>query len=139
MSKIINADEFELDLLYELKHDVNMYNSHTEKEVRDEKYEFALDELRCREPLNLWHKVEDELPPLVTEYLRDKKSWEDKEVIIQTKTGDMFFAICILTAWKYNGKEFTEMNWYTHGSGGRRMKIMSKVVAWMDKPEKFDE
>lgn len=29
------------------------------------------------------------------------------------------------------------VNWFTHGTGGRKMKVMSTVIAWMDLPEKY--
>ena len=30
-----------------------------------------------------------------------------------------------------------KINWYTHGTGGRKMKVMSKIVAWMPLPELY--
>lgn len=30
------------------------------------------------------------------------------------------------------------IGWYTYGTGGRKMKVMSKVVAWMELPEKYE-
>lgn len=29
-------------------------------------------------------------------------------------------------------------NWFTHGTGGRKMKVMSKVIAWMELPQKYE-
>ena len=37
-------------------------------------------------------------------------------------------------------KDFNdEYLWYTHGTGGRKMTVRSKVVAWMPLPEPFKE
>ena len=30
-----------------------------------------------------------------------------------------------------------KINWYTYGTGGRKMKVISKVVAWMPLPELY--
>ena len=47
-----------------------------------------------------------------------------------------FSAYYIKTTYK-NNKYKEEIEWYTHGTGGRRMKVMSKVVAWMSLPELY--
>ena len=60
-----------------------------------------------------------------------------KEVLIQTKRGQLFTAEC----WKIvyaNKKWEDEIEWFTYGTGGRRMKVMSTVVAWMDLPDRYE-
>ena len=49
-------------------------------------------------------------------------------VLVQTKKGDNFVAKCRKELWN---KE-TTYEWYSYGTGGRRMKVMSKVVAWAE-------
>jgi len=31
-----------------------------------------------------------------------------------------------------------EINWYTYGTGGRKMKVVSTVIAWMELPDKYE-
>lgn len=31
-----------------------------------------------------------------------------------------------------------KIEWFAYGTGGRRMKVMSKVIAWMELPEKYE-
>ena len=53
-----------------------------------------------------------------------------KDVFVQTKRGENFVAYC-----KRSESYFTDdyiYEWYTYGTGGRRMKVMSKVVAWAE-------
>lgn len=58
------------------------------------------------------------------------------KVLVQTKNDDMFVAQCIRNT--YDKKQFPDdIKWYSYGTGGRRMRVMSKVVAWMGLPEKY--
>lgn len=60
-----------------------------------------------------------------------------KEVLVQTKCGDMFVAYCIKNV--YENKNWKdEIAWFTHGTGGRKMRVMSKVIAWMELPDKYE-
>lgn len=65
-----------------------------------------------------------------------KYEHKSKEVLIQTKRGEMFVAYCE----KRTGYSKYSMgtNWFTHGTGGRKMKVMSKVIAWMELPQKYE-
>ena len=66
----------------------------------------------------------------------DKYEHKSKEVLIQTKRGEMFVAYCEKRT-GYSKYSIGVVNWFTHGTGGRKMKVMSTVVAWMDLPEKY--
>ena len=65
-----------------------------------------------------------------------RKEYKSQNVLIQTKRDEIFSAFYIKTVYKYM-KIKEEINWYTHGTGGRRMKVMSKVVLWMPLPELY--
>lgn len=57
--------------------------------------------------------------------------------LVQTKKNDMFVADCLKTKSKY--KDGTEVyEWFSYGTGGRRMKVMSTVIAWQPLPEKYE-
>lgn len=64
----------------------------------------------------------------------DKYVHKSKNVLIQTKYGDMFVAHCEKRF--YEGKSY-EVKWFSYGTGGRKMKVMSTVVAWMELPDKY--
>ncbi|MEI3172576.1 MAG: hypothetical protein V8S76_00485 [Lachnospiraceae bacterium] len=36
-------------------------------------------------------------------------------------------------------KKMKELDWYSYGTRGRKMKVMSKVIAWMPLPERYVE
>lgn len=39
----------------------------------------------------------------------------------------------------YGSKKWEDqICWFTHGTGGRKMKVMSKVIAWVELPEKYE-
>lgn len=63
--------------------------------------------------------------------------YKSKEVLIQTKRGERFVAYCRKEVYA-NKKWVDEIGWFTHGTGGRKMKVMSKVVAWMELPKKYE-
>ena len=65
-----------------------------------------------------------------------KYEHKSKEVLIQTKRGEMFVAYCE----KRTGysKYSMGVNWSAHGTGGRKMKVMSTVVAWTELPQKYE-
>ena len=57
--------------------------------------------------------------------------YKSKEVLIQTKRGERFVAYCIKEM--YANKEWkNEVYWFAYGTGGRKMKVISKVIAWME-------
>lgn len=31
-----------------------------------------------------------------------------------------------------------EIKWFSHGTGGRKMKVISKVIAWMELPDRYE-
>ncbi len=37
-----------------------------------------------------------------------------------------------------NKKWKDEVYWFSHGTGGRKMKVMSTVVAWMELPDRYE-
>lgn len=61
---------------------------------------------------------------------KDDVPEEGKMVLVQTKDGKMFVAE---RSWYEEGK------WYSYGTGGRRMRVLSKVVAWMPLPSSYKE
>ena len=63
--------------------------------------------------------------------------YKSKEVLIQTKRGERFVAYCRKEVYA-NKKWKDEVYWFSHGTGGRKMKVMSTVVAWMELPEKYE-
>lgn len=64
---------------------------------------------------------------------KDQIADEDKMVLVQTKDGRMFVAKRKYISW------YEKYEWYSYGTGGRRMKVMSKVVAWMPLPSPYKE
>lgn len=63
--------------------------------------------------------------------------YDSKMYLIQTKRGEQFVAYCVKKT--YTDKRWEdEVTWHTYGTGGRKMKVMSKVVAWMELPEKYE-
>ena len=86
---------------------------------------------------NDWISVKERLPEAEVVYESSyNNKYESKNVLIQTKRDEIFSAYYIRTTYK-NNKYKEEIEWYTHGTGGRRMKVMSKVVAWMSLPELY--
>lgn len=63
--------------------------------------------------------------------------YESKKVLIQTKCGDWFVAYCRKEVYE-NKKMKDNVAWFAHGTGGRKMKVMSKVVAWMELPDRYE-
>lgn len=62
--------------------------------------------------------------------------YTSRKVLVQTKKDDMFVAECMQRI--HTKKQFPdEVYWYSYGTGGRRMRVMSQVVAWMELPEKY--
>lgn len=82
-----------------------------------------------------WIDIKERLPNF--NETKNGYTFVSDEVIIQTKKGNMFFAICKKSISCIDGK--IEYNWYSHGTGGRKMKVIGKVVAWMPAPEKYKE
>lgn len=63
--------------------------------------------------------------------------YKSKEVLIQTKRGERFVAYCRKEM--YANKEWkNEVYWFAYGTGGRKMKVISKVIAWMDLPDRYE-
>lgn len=63
--------------------------------------------------------------------------YKSKEVLIQTKRGERFVAYCRKEM--YANKEWKdEVYWFEYGTGGRKMKVISKVIAWMELPDKYE-
>lgn len=63
--------------------------------------------------------------------------YKSKEVLIQTKRGERFVAYCRKEM--YANKEWKdEVYLFAYGTGGRKMKVISKVIAWMELPDKYE-
>ena len=74
-----------------------------------------------------WISVKDRLPEI-----KDGEGYSDK-ILISTKKGDMF--VGNYREYKWCGDIYVE--WCSYGTGGRRMKVMSKVLAWQPLPEPY--
>ena len=84
---------------------------------------------------NDWISVKEKLPNSeLSNESSLRKEYKSQNVLIQTKWDEIFSAYYIKTTYR---KYKEEINWYTYGTGGRRMKVMSKVVAWMPLPELY--
>lgn len=88
---------------------------------------------------NGWIPVSERLPEFKKlDVLGSPDIYKTEKVFVQTKRGEMFVAWCHKTV--YTSKIFNdEYLWYTHGTGGRKMRVMSKVIAWMSLPEPYKE
>ena len=71
---------------------------------------------------------------LLSEWSRCKE-YDSDLCLVQTSKHGMFIAECVKTV----GKGFTSYEWFSYGTGGRRMKVKSKVIAWMPLPEEYVE
>ena len=74
-----------------------------------------------------WISVDDRLPEI-----REDEEFSDK-VLLFTEVGEMF--VGDYTEYKWYNTIYKE--WYSYGTGGRRMKPKSKVIAWMPLPSKY--
>lgn len=63
--------------------------------------------------------------------------YKHEKVLVQTKKGDMFVAECRKTVYT-NKKWNDEIEWFSYGTGGRKMKVVSKVIAWQELPQKYE-
>ena len=97
------------------------------------------DDLEQDEKENGWIPVSERLPEFKkSAMLGSWDYYETEKVFVQTKRGEMFVAWCHKTV--YTSKKFNdEYLWYTRGTGGRKMRVMSKVIAWMPLPELYKE
>lgn len=88
---------------------------------------------------NGWIPVSERLPEFKKiDVLGSPDIYKTEKVFVQTKRGEMFVAWCHKTV--YTSKIFSdEYLWYTHGTGGRKMRVMSKVIAWQPLPESYKE
>ena len=88
---------------------------------------------------NGWIPVSERLPEFKKiDVLGSPDIYKTEKVFVQTKRGEMFVAWCHKTV--YISKIFSdEYLWYTHGTGGRKMRVMSKVIAWQPLPEPYKE
>lgn len=84
----------------------------------------------------MWVPCEERLPEMEVVF-EDSifKSYNSEPVIVQTKRGEIFEAFCEKTEYKTC---WNSIAWYTFGTNGRKMKVMSKVVTWMPKPEPWE-
>lgn len=101
--------------------------------------ELLLADLEQDEKENGWIPVSEGLPEFKKiDVLGSPDIYKTEKVFVQTKRGEMFVAWCHKTV--YISKIFSdEYLWYTHGTGGRKMRVMSKVIAWRPLPELYKE
>lgn len=64
-------------------------------------------------------------------------TYRSEKVLVQTKREEMFVAYCKKECFT-NKRYDDEIAWFANGTGGRKMKVVSKVVAWMELPEKYE-
>lgn len=78
------------------------------------------------------------LPPLyIVSENNFRTTYRSEKVLVQTKRDEMFVAYCEKE--KFADKRWDdEIKWVTHGTGGRRMKVVSKVIAWQELPKKYE-
>lgn len=83
-----------------------------------------------------WISLKERYPDMTeiscSAYSRHYKS---EKVLVYTKNNNYFIAECK----KY--EDFTGPDtyiWYSYGTGGRRMVVKNKVIAWMPLPKKHD-
>lgn len=77
-----------------------------------------------------WIPVSERYPKFTKEN-KHSEYWitsDSKPVLVQTKKGENFVAKCRRDLWNNE----TTYEWYSYGTGGRRMKVMSKVIAWAE-------
>ena len=68
------------------------------------------------------------------------KRYKSEPALVQTKRGEIFYATYLKTTFSYPDRSYKpEHEWVTYGTGGRKMKVMSKVIAWRQAPEKYEE
>ena len=86
-----------------------------------------------------WIPVSEGLPEFKKiDVLGSTDIYKTEKVFVQTKRGEMFAAWCHKTV--YTSKIVNdEYLWYTHGTGGIKMRVMSKIVAWRPLPELYKE
>ena len=72
---------------------------------------------------------------IMTEWIscKDRMPERGTKVLVQTKKEEMFVAEREYSSW------YEKDEWYSYGTGGRRMKVMRRVVAWMPLPEPYVE
>ena len=123
-----------------IKRTINPYG----KPFKGTAYEFGLKIMDYIENMddekeNGWIPVSERLPKFKkSAMLGSWDYYETEKVFVQTKRGEMFVAWCHKTV--YASKIFNdEYLWYTHGTGGRKMRVMSKVIAWRPLPELYKE
>lgn len=117
---------------------VNRYKLVTARDFL-EMIEQLQEDLEQDEKENGWIPVSERLPEFKKlDVLGSPDIYKTEKVFVQTKRGEMFVAWCHKTV--YTSKIFNdEYLWYTHGTGGRKMRVMSKVIAWMPLPEPYKE
>ena len=85
-----------------------------------------------------WVSCKEKLPQVIESSLESHCTIEkSKLVLVQTNNGQMFIAHFQKWSWFKGRKE--ELDWYSYGTKGRKMKIMNTVVAWMPLPERYVE
>lgn len=117
---------------------VNRYKLVTARDFL-EMIEQLQEDLEQDEKENGWIPVSERLPEFKKlDVLGSPDIYKTEKVFVQTKRGEMFVAWCHKTV--YTSKIFNdEYLWYTHGTGGRKMRVTSKVIAWMPLPEPYKE
>lgn len=78
-----------------------------------------------------WIPTKKKLPKMKLHMNGLFKEYMSEKVLVQTSRGEFFSA--------YLYSLGNEKDWYTHGTGGRKMRIMNKVIAWSELPERYVE
>nr|DAF82133.1 MAG TPA: Protein of unknown function (DUF551) [Bacteriophage sp.] len=129
------------DRLKQYKDEYSKYGKYDGLYVADvlEMLEQLRSGLEQDEKENGWIPVSERLPKFKkSAMLGSLDCYETEKVFVQTKRGEMFVAWCHKTV--YASKKFNdEYLWYTQGTDGRKMRVMSKVVAWRPLPEPYKE
>ena len=85
-----------------------------------------------------WVSCKDDLPRVVESSIDGRCTIEKSEfVFVQTKDEQIFIAH--FQRWRWTNEKDEELDWYSYGTRGRKMKVMSKVIAWMPLPERYVE
>lgn len=72
----------------------------------------------------------------MTEWIscKDRMPERGTKVLVQTKKEEMFVA-----KMDFSHSYSKKLSWFSYGTGGRKMKVMSLVIAWMPLPEPYVE
>lgn len=86
---------------------------------------------------NNWISCNERLPELKDMYVNSYcRGGSSDFVLVWTSNGKIFEAECEKYE-VFGNNPHTNITWYAYGTGGRRMAIRNKVLAWMPLPEPY--